>query len=126
MGTRSWLSTHYAKGGAQQSVGQSGYAQVFSGKLSPVTTHSEDPIQIEPLLHAAFDQKAAAAYEQKAAAASGQKAAAPAQKRAGAPAQQPAAVPTQQAAATREVGGRDGPEPTRFGDWELRGRCIDF
>ncbi len=26
----------------------------------------------------------------------------------------------------REVGGRDGPEPTRFGDWELRGRCIDF
>jgi hypothetical protein len=30
------------------------------------------------------------------------------------------------AAAEREVGGRDGPEPTRFGDWELRGRCIDF
>jgi len=29
-------------------------------------------------------------------------------------------------AAPREVGGRDGPEPTRFGDWELRGRCIDF
>jgi hypothetical protein len=26
----------------------------------------------------------------------------------------------------REVGGRGGPEPTRFGDWELRGRCIDF
>jgi hypothetical protein len=25
-----------------------------------------------------------------------------------------------------EVGGRAGPEPTRFGDWELRGRCIDF
>jgi hypothetical protein len=25
-----------------------------------------------------------------------------------------------------EVGGREGPEPTRFGDWELRGRCIDF
>jgi len=25
-----------------------------------------------------------------------------------------------------EVGGRDGPEPTRFGDWEKRGRCIDF
>jgi hypothetical protein len=25
-----------------------------------------------------------------------------------------------------EVGGRDGPEPTRYGDWELRGRCIDF
>jgi hypothetical protein len=25
-----------------------------------------------------------------------------------------------------EVGGRDGPEPTRYGDWELKGRCIDF
>ena len=25
-----------------------------------------------------------------------------------------------------EVGGREGLEPTRFGDWELRGRCIDF
>jgi hypothetical protein len=30
------------------------------------------------------------------------------------------------AVAPREIGGRDGPEPTRFGDWELRGRCIDF
>ena len=26
----------------------------------------------------------------------------------------------------REIGGREGPEPTRFGDWALRGRCIDF
>ncbi len=26
----------------------------------------------------------------------------------------------------REVGGRKGPDPTRYGDWELRGRCIDF
>jgi hypothetical protein len=25
-----------------------------------------------------------------------------------------------------EVGGPAGPEPTRYGDWELRGRCIDF
>jgi len=25
-----------------------------------------------------------------------------------------------------EIGGREGPEPTRFGDWEKRGRCIDF
>jgi hypothetical protein len=25
-----------------------------------------------------------------------------------------------------EIGGRQGPEPTRYGDWELRGRCIDF
>jgi hypothetical protein len=26
----------------------------------------------------------------------------------------------------QEIGGRDGPEPTRFGDWEKNGRCIDF
>jgi len=26
----------------------------------------------------------------------------------------------------REIGGREGPEPTRFGDWEKSGRCIDF
>ncbi|MDX2300585.1 MAG: DUF1674 domain-containing protein [Xanthomonadaceae bacterium] len=32
-------------------------------------------------------------------------------------------VPEQRPA---EVGGRDGPEPTRFGDWEKNGRCIDF
>ena len=25
-----------------------------------------------------------------------------------------------------EVGGRRGPEPTRYGDWEKNGRCIDF
>jgi hypothetical protein len=27
---------------------------------------------------------------------------------------------------TKEVGGRKGPEPTRYGDWEKNGRCIDF
>lgn len=26
----------------------------------------------------------------------------------------------------RELGGPKGPEPTRFGDWERAGRCIDF
>ena len=26
----------------------------------------------------------------------------------------------------REVGGRDGPDPVRYGDWEKNGRCIDF
>jgi hypothetical protein len=26
----------------------------------------------------------------------------------------------------REIGGPSGPEPTRFGDWERKGRCIDF
>lgn len=25
-----------------------------------------------------------------------------------------------------EVGGPKGPEPTRYGDWERKGRCIDF
>lgn len=29
-------------------------------------------------------------------------------------------------AAPREVGGRDGPEPTRYGDWEVKGICSDF
>ena len=26
----------------------------------------------------------------------------------------------------REVGGPRGPEPTRYGDWERKGRCVDF
>jgi len=25
-----------------------------------------------------------------------------------------------------EIGGRNGPDPTRYGDWEKDGRCIDF
>jgi hypothetical protein len=25
-----------------------------------------------------------------------------------------------------ETGGPPGPEPTRYGDWERKGRCIDF
>jgi hypothetical protein len=25
-----------------------------------------------------------------------------------------------------EIGGPTGPEPTRYGDWEKKGRCIDF
>lgn len=25
-----------------------------------------------------------------------------------------------------ELGGRDGPEPVRFGDWERRGIAVDF
>jgi hypothetical protein len=27
---------------------------------------------------------------------------------------------------TKEIGGPKGPEPTRYGDWEVGGRCIDF
>ncbi|AGM41205.1 hypothetical protein SPISAL_05555 [Spiribacter salinus M19-40] len=26
----------------------------------------------------------------------------------------------------KEVGGKKGPEPTRYGDWESNGRCTDF
>ena len=26
----------------------------------------------------------------------------------------------------KEVGGPTGPEPTRYGDWERKGRCVDF
>jgi hypothetical protein len=25
-----------------------------------------------------------------------------------------------------EVGGRKGPDPTRYGDYESNGRCVDF
>lgn len=25
-----------------------------------------------------------------------------------------------------ETGGPKGPEPTRYGDWEVNGRCSDF
>jgi hypothetical protein len=25
-----------------------------------------------------------------------------------------------------EIGGPKGPDPTRYGDWERNGRCIDF
>ena len=26
----------------------------------------------------------------------------------------------------KEIGGRGGLDPTRYGDWEKGGRCIDF
>ncbi|HEX7801810.1 DUF1674 domain-containing protein [Pseudoxanthomonas sp. CF125] len=41
--------------------------------------------------------------------------------------QQPERESVEQEAVTpKEIGGRDGPEPTRYGDWEKNGRCIDF
>jgi len=49
--------------------------------------------------------------------------AAPAEPELQAPATAPAA---QSAPPTREIGGREGPDPVRFGDWEKSGRCIDF
>jgi hypothetical protein len=27
---------------------------------------------------------------------------------------------------TGEIGGPKGPEPTRYGDWERKGRAVDF
>ena len=30
------------------------------------------------------------------------------------------------AALPRELGGRDGPEPVRYGDWEKKGIAVDF
>jgi len=33
---------------------------------------------------------------------------------------------TSEAAPPREIGGPQGPEPTRYGDWEHKGRCSDF
>jgi hypothetical protein len=39
----------------------------------------------------------------------------------------PAAAPAQpRPEAPREHGGRGGLDPTRYGDWEKNGRCIDF
>ncbi|WP_386066016.1 DUF1674 domain-containing protein [Tahibacter sp. UC22_41] len=37
-----------------------------------------------------------------------------------------APAPTDASVRPREIGGRQGPEPTRYGDWEKNGRCIDF
>lgn len=41
----------------------------------------------------------------------------------------PQAVPPRKPLITQppgEIGGPAGPEPTRFGDWEFKGRCSDF
>ncbi|MDH7451589.1 DUF1674 domain-containing protein [Luteimonas composti] len=38
----------------------------------------------------------------------------------------PAAATEPQSPEVPEFGGRDGPDPTRYGDWEKNGRCIDF
>jgi hypothetical protein len=38
----------------------------------------------------------------------------------------PDAVPPVPAPAPVEIGGRNGPDPVRYGDWEKNGRCIDF
>lgn len=44
------------------------------------------------------------------------------------PAPKPAPTSTPQPAPKlpKEIGGPSGPEPTRFGDWERKGRVSDF
>jgi hypothetical protein len=37
-----------------------------------------------------------------------------------------AALEKTQPALPREIGGAKGLEPTRYGDWEHKGRCTDF
>ncbi|MGH2524678.1 MAG: DUF1674 domain-containing protein [Anaerolineales bacterium] len=39
---------------------------------------------------------------------------------------QPSAPVKQENVRPREIGGPREPEPTRYGDWERGGRCIDF
>ena len=34
--------------------------------------------------------------------------------------------PVAQKPMPKEIGGPKGPEPTRYGDWEVNGRCSDF
>jgi Protein of unknown function (DUF1674) len=84
------LSIGLANGWSAEFSQSSVYISGFSGKLSPVTTHFEDQVQIKLLPKPESGEQAAVL---------------------------PKPI---------EVGGREGPEPTRFGDWELRGRCIDF
>ena len=47
-----------------------------------------------------------------------------------APKTAPAAAKAPSAAApapkAKEIGGPSGPEPTRYGDWERKGICVDF
>lgn len=39
---------------------------------------------------------------------------------------EPTVDPAEQPSQTPEHGGREGLDPTRYGDWEKNGRCIDF
>ena len=42
------------------------------------------------------------------------------------PARPTAKKPPGQPPPPKEIGGPKGPEPTRYGDWEVGGRCTDF
>ena len=41
-------------------------------------------------------------------------------------AQSDTAQNTGEAHKAKETGGPSGPEPTRYGDWERKGICVDF
>ncbi len=74
----------------------------FSGKITAVIVHDEAPRGADEATGAAGSETVRP------------------------PGAAPALPTPSETARPREIGGRDGPEPTRFGDWELRGRCIDF
>jgi hypothetical protein len=42
------------------------------------------------------------------------------------PAPKPEAPKPAEKPRVEEIGGRKGPDPTRYGDWEVNGRCVDF
>ena len=45
----------------------------------------------------------------------------------GSQAKEPQATPKVQGPGpVKEIGGPKGPEPTRYGDWERNGICVDF
>jgi hypothetical protein len=50
----------------------------------------------------------------------------PAAKRALAEAEARRKAAEEKAPLPKELGGRDGPEPVRYGDWEKKGLAIDF
>jgi hypothetical protein len=50
----------------------------------------------------------------------------PAARRALAEAEERRKAAEAKAAPPPELGGRDGPEPVRYGDWEKKGLAIDF
>lgn len=50
----------------------------------------------------------------------------PAAQRALAEAEERRKQATKDAPLPKELGGRDGPEPVRYGDWEKKGLAVDF
>ena len=81
-------------------------ATMTESKPTPSATSTISPQSGKPL--PATGRDAAPAPE------TANKAAAPGKPAPAAPARKP------------EIGGPKGPEPTRYGDWEKGGRCVDF